>query len=613
MRRMQCAALRRWSWIAAVAAMLATSAPLSGVQAQTQSAAPSGAPAFGECENAVDEAELRRQVSAGAAETMRRAAESVDYREVVEASWVGVRFDSKFARVVDAKIAELRSDRSYVERLLDGNVPSRAEEMATTTAEAIFGSEEFQALQTELQTEIGARLEPLVADAEIATQNRAAECVRLFLGQRYAATVSAAFSQEARTASVTPQISATGAGFNAALSLAGVVAGLLTIVFRRLVRRIVAAVVRRLAGAIVARAAAWVSVIAGVAVLVYELVAGADGVFPTIRDELTSIETKQLIQTALVDELTTVAPTELESRAQAIAGAMIDRWRRFKSAHRAVLELADREPRFRKFVEDQPPEDFEALSVVVAAVKELPPGGDAAVLDALDRGLLNKALRLPDVTRLIETWTPLGVSVFDLIVWRDRAGERFDQVLAANLPSLIQPDALSQPELNRVLALNDPRAAARVAVMPQPARGEALALDTEQLLALTTRFNGDQLTGMFDSLRPAATDAARSRYLHRLLDNPALITRLEDAGDSVAGSAVPSKAIDILLSVNPSWNPFAVLDHGQAVVDGEVSPMVLVHRYGWGLVIAFGVPLLIALWLLRGVGRMLGLTRARRA
>ncbi len=585
----------------------APASPLATPDGATKTDLPSAAPSFGECETAVTEADLRAQLADGARGSMRTALAAADYRALVEDSWRAVRFDPKFTRIVDAQIAILRQDRAYLERLLDGNIPSRAEEMAKKTADAVFNSEEFKALQTELQDEIGRRMEPLVKDADIAAQSRAAECVRTFLGQRYATTVSAAFGDEARAAELKASFSVTSAGTAAAFSLAGVITGLLTIVFRRLVRRIVAAVVRRLAGAIAARLAAWASVVLGAALLVYELVAGADGVFPVIRDELTSPQTKQTIQRALVDELSKVTPEQLDDRADAIAGQMIVRWRKFRSSHRGVLELAERAPRFRRFLQEQPPERFERLSVVVSALKATPPGGDEAVLDALDRGLLGRAMNLPDVVRLSETWTPLGVSLIDLVAWHDRTDDKIGAALAARLPLHLKPDELPQRALDRLLSLDDPRAAERLAKMGEPSRAEALELDDRQLLDLATRFDGRQLSGLFDAIRPAATPDARAQLIKTVLDKPGLISRLDRAGNAVAASDQPARALEILLSQSSAWDPNALLDHAKAVYGGEVAPMVLVYRYGWGLVLILAIPVLLAIWALRQIGQLLGL------
>lgn len=577
-----------------------------GLTAPSVGWARSGAPSFSECEHIASDRALRAQIAQGARATLRAAAESIDYRELVEASWESVRFDLKFARIVDAQIAILRRDRMYLERLLDGNIPSRAEEMAKRTTGAVFDSPEFRALQEELQEDLGGRMEPLVAAADLQAHTRATECIRVFLGQRYASSVSEAFGTEARAARLQLEALESGAGTSAAFSLAAVLAGMLTVVFRRLVRRTVAAIVRRLAGALAARLAAWASVVLGAALLAYELVAGADGVFPLVREELTGHETKLLVQNALIDELSKVAPGQLDARADEIAGRLIDRWRRFQADHRAVLDLAERDAAFKRFVEAHPPEDFERLSAVVKAVKAAPPGGDEVVLDLLRRGLLARALALPSAGEAVETWMPRGVSLEDLIAWYDRTAERFEVALANRLPAHVEPHALSDAALDRLLSFQNPRTAARIAAMTERSRAELLELDTDQLLALTAQFDDRQLSRIFDALRPIASPTDRAAYLRTLQDEPFVLERLEMGSEAVAASRDPSHALRILLKGSHPLPPVADL---AAVYEGRVAPMVLVHRYGWGLALTFGLPLLFVLWLAHWVGRLTGLLR----
>ncbi len=586
--------------------------------------AQSADPTFGECEKIVTDEELRTQVADAARASMRAALRAVDYSTLVADSWEAVGFDTRFKQIVEAEIDILRQDRDYLERLLDGNIPSRAEEMAKKTTDAVFSSEAFKTLQQDLQDEIGRRMEPLVAGADLEAQSRATECVRVFLGQRYATSISAAFTHEVRKTEVRPDIKIEGIGTSAAISLAGIVAAILTLVFRRLVQRIVSSIIRRLAGAIAARLAAWISVVVGIAILAFELIAGADGVFPVIRDELTGPETKRLIQSTLVEELSRIAPEQLDPRADEIAADMVVRWRAFKTRHRAILELAEREPRFKQFVTEQPPESFESLSVVVEAIKSMPPGGDEAVLDALDRGLLARALRIPNIVAHTETWTPLGVSVSDLITWHDRAGARLEAALAARLPAHVAPDELTDAALDRLLTIKDHRVAERIVSMREPSRTEAVAVPDDPLLTLAGRFDAEQLSNLFDALRPASDSKTRLAWLQRVAATPALMERLDRAGGAVAGSAEPELALDILVSPPSWWTPDAWAQHADAVIAQRVSPMVLFYRYGWALVALLAVPVVLVLLMLRTlwrwvagtirlVGRVVGLFRKRRS
>lgn len=605
--------------IGAALALLALSCGAAAAQSEGDAAAPqvqAGAPSFGECEKAVDEAALRAEVFDGSREAMRRAAFEVDYATVVQEAWAASDFDRRFAVIVDDKIAILRKDRAYLERLLDGNIPSRAEDMARRTADLVFYSPEFEELQEDLQKQIGARLEPLVASADLKAKSAAARCVQTFLSARYAASVRDAFDADLAAFESAAGIDAGGVGTSAAISLAGVVAAMLTVVFRRLVRRIVAQIVRRLAGALAARLAAWASVILGAALLVYELVAGADGVFPIIRDELVSDETRREIQNGLIEELAATGPERLDERATQIAGVMFERWREFKSAHRATLELADREPRFAAFLAEQPPGKFDALSTVVKALRAEAgsdaEAGDAAVMAALQSGLLADAIALPDAAERIEAAARSGLSVADLVTWRRLAGDRFDQAMDWRLPSALDPAELSPAELGRLLDLGSREAGLAIARLEPALRAEALETPSDQLRRLTQTFDGADLGKLFQAVRPLPQPGLRRSYIQRAAADPTRGRRMARAADAVAASADPQAALEMLLDPAPVWSPFALSRHVDQVVGGDVAPMVLVGRYGWGLAVAVGLPLLLVIGFLRWIGGLFGFARRRR-
>lgn len=559
---------------------------------------------FEECEAAVDEAALREEIAAAARAAMGDAADRVDYEAIVLQSWLAARFDREFEKIVDTKIDALRADRAYLERLLDGNVPSRAREMAERASDAVFNSSEFEALQTDLQSEIAARLQAEVSDADARATDTAGRCVTAFLGARYAGVVGETFAASADAARVGAPLPTVEAQTAAALSLGGVAAAILAIAFRRVVRRIVAAATRRLAGAIAARLAAWASVVLGVAFLAYELIAGADGVFPVIREELLSAETRAELQRGLIEELEAIGPEQLDDRAQAIAAAMFARWREFKDEHRSVLELAEREPAFQAFLNDQPADRMEPLTVAVRSLKDQ--GGEAAVLDALDRGVLQEAVTLPEAARLLEEWGPRGVGVREMVDWSRRAGAEFLRVFELGLPEAARAESLERDALARILVLEDARAARAVASLPDEARGDALALSPARLTALSEAFGPGQIGELFAAVAPVRERGRRLGYVERVIADPPLMRAAASpsAARSVSASVDPTAALDILLDPAPIWSPFAVAAHLETVLNGRAAPSTLASRYGWAIVLVVGIPLLIALGLLRSLLRL---------
>ena len=576
--------------------------------APQQSAGPT-TPAFGECEQAVDDEALRAELSDRAQAAMRAAMQDVDYRDLVIQSWRSAQMDAKLERIVDAKLDILRADRAYVERLLDGNIPSRAEEMATRAATMVFESPEFEEAQGDLRRELAQRLEPMVADADAVAQSYASRCVQAFLGARYAQSVQSAFEAELSDASPA-NFEVSGVSTSVALNLSAVIAAMLAVVFRRLVRRIVNAVVRRLAGAIAARAAAWASVLLGALLLVYELIAGADGVFPVIREELLSLDTKLEIQQALVEELENVGPEEFDRRADVIAELMVARWRQFKQDHRAVLELAEKYPGFRDFLSSVSSEQFDTVTTAVASINRV--GGEDAVLAALDNGVLAAAVQIPRFAVHLDKWGARGVSVEELVAWKTLAGDRFEDVLRHGLPELLRPDEVTSEELVNSLSLGERRAIRLAAALTGAQREELLALEPKLARALAATFPADRIAALFEMLRPLPLEQ-RAPYLNRVVAQPDLIDRASArSAAAVAASRAPERAVSLLLDDAPLWSPISAVSTFSAMSRGDVGFGVVAQRYGWALVALFGLPALLVFWMLRRMLRWIAPPRPSR-
>lgn len=589
----------RNTFLAALITAFASIAALSSAHAQTAS----GAPSFEECEAAVDEDALRLQTIAGAQAAIETSIASVNYASIVDDAWDGAFFDRRFERIVDDKIEEIRSDRSLFERLADANLPSFAEEIAERTARAVFGSAEFEALQEILMAEIARRLEPKFQIADGEANDTATQCVQVYLGARYASVVQTALADElASRADADVEVALSTS--DATISLAGILGGLLVVAFRRVVRRVVQSMAQRLVGVIAARIASWGTIVIGAAVLTYELISGADGIFPAIREEMLSRETKLEIQQTIVDELETVGVEALTGRAEAIGGEIVDRWRAFRDNHRRVLELAEREPAVASYLGQLRPQDFEKFSALVAVLHE--EGGDPAVLTALESGLLPRAMRVPMIDDQARTLAPQGVTLEALTRWADLAGGDYQRVLALRLPTVIAPDAIDRAGVRKLLELDTPERALKIAGLASDARDELLQLRPDDLRVMAREFGGDELEAVLGAVRAASGVAARQRFLQQVVAAPEQARALTDpdVASIVSDSRSPDAALDVLLDPASRWDVFALVGHVDAVASGDVAPMALVHRYGWLSALFFGVPLFILLGLLRSVGRV---------
>ncbi len=565
-------------------------------------AAAQSAPSFEECENAVDEDALRREATEGARAAIETAVVEVDYDRLVAEAWRASFFDRRYERIVDEKIAEVRADRSFFERLADSNIPSFAEEVAERTTRAIFESAEFQDLQDLLMRQIAERLEDAFAVADRRATDVAAQCVQVYLGARYSDVVRTALAEELAETAGGVDIDVGPA--SAPTNLANILGAVLIVAFRRVIRRVIEAMIRRLVGVVAARVASWGSIVIGVAVLSYDVIAGSDGVFPAIREELLSVETRAEIQSTIVDELRTVGPEALDGRAEAIGDVMVGRWRAFRENHRRTLALAEREPTFASYLSQLRPEEFEKFSALVALIAA--EGGDAAVMRALENGVLPRAMRIPLIESQAQELASEGVRVQDLIGWADLAGADYRTALEFGLPSLLPADAIDRAGLRSLLELDTPEQAQTIASLESGTRDEVLRLPPSDLRVLAREFRAGELEAVIGALRAVENAALRRRLLGQVVGDPDAARALADADAAalVADSASPERAIGVLIDPASRWDPFALVDHVESVLDGDVAPRTLMHRYGWAGAVIFGAPLIVLLGLLRSVARL---------
>lgn len=578
------------------AAFLAALATPPDARAQTP-------PSFEECAAAVDEDALRREAIAGAQSAISNAVGSVDYAAIVDDAWRAARFDRRFERLVDEKIEIIREDRNFIERLADATLPNFAEDIAERTTSEVFESSEFEALQVSLMKEISDRLQPVFQVADQAAEDVAAECVRVYLGARYAEIVQTALADELAGAAgdeVELSVGATGASGN----IASIVGALLLVAFRRVVRRVIEATVRRLVGAVAARIASWTTIVLGVAVLTYDVIVSSDGVFPVIREELLSVETSADIQRTIIEELEAVGVDALDGRAAEIGDEMVRRWRAFEDNHRAVLALAEREPRFAQYLEQIRPQEFEKLSTLVALIGA--EGGDAAVMAALDSGELPRAMRIPFIDTQAAALAEEGVDLSELVGWADVAGADYATAVDYGLPTILDPTAIDRAGVRALLGLDTPAQARKVAGLGAETRDTLLRLSPDQLRALAGAFSGPELEAVMGALAAAPDAGARRLYLDRIVERPgqALALTSPNVAGVIEDSRSPERALAMLLDPASRWDPFTFADHVGTVAEGEVAPLALAHRYGWAGAALLAAPLLILLGFLRMVFRV---------
>ena len=116
------------------------------------------------------------------------------------------------------------------------------------------------------------------------------------------------------------------------------------------------------------------------------------GVLPIIATEMKSRENKEKVQDELANTFSEQIASHVPEIAAATAGRVVDIWRDFRSAHAQALDLAERNERFKAFLDQLKPEALPRLDEVVSLVRGSE--GEAGLLKRLDDGTLNEAVNV---------------------------------------------------------------------------------------------------------------------------------------------------------------------------------------------------------------------------
>jgi hypothetical protein len=319
-----------------------------------------------------------------------------------------------------------------------------------------------------------------------------------------------------------------------------------------------------------------------------------NGVLPIIATEMKSPEIKAKVQDELAKSFSEQIAGHIQEIGTSTADRIIEIWRDFRSAHAEALSLAERNERFRAFLDSLTPDALARLDEVVSLV--LGAEGEAGLLRRLDDGTLATAVNtLPAPAMEIARQTR---SIEQGLKWSTLAGDDLPKVVELSLYRRAQPDQLSRPALQRLLALNDPLATVRLASIDRTARDTLFELKDADLKSLARGLTEQELSSLsryLTGLKPGP----RERVLQAVAADPAKIHALssERVRTAVVASADQSAAVDMMLRSGAILDPQAIEDL-RLVVDGRVSPILLREKHP-AIVIGCALLGLIVLLLLR--------------
>lgn len=529
--------------------------------------------------------------------SLRKSLETVDYKALVDDEWrkgdVGTIIDAR----VDISVKEVREETSWGNLLKTLAYREEAQKLATEVAERVYRSDAvtkaIEALASGVGEQVGRRIEFAAQDAA----QPALQCLKAYLGPRYGLTVSSLVSDDAQkdfllpaddgSAKVTPGsvLRQTGGGAT----------GIAILIVRRQLANLARTVGQRIVGSVLARLVSVVAGGVGLVLIAKDIWDFRHGVLPIIEAEMKSDETKEKVREVLAETIATQIGDHVKQIGNASADRVVEVWREFRRAHLKALDLADNNKKFRDFLNTVAADRLGRLDEVVALV--LADEGETGIIDRLDDGTLDEAVnRLPEPALQIARSTR---SLETGLKWHAVAGDRTAAVVEHGIYRETTPESFTTGTLQQLLALDDRVAILRLAGLSAQSRASLFDLEPSALKGLArslTRDELSELTGYLTGLE----QAAREQVLRAVAQSPAKLKLLAKSRvrQAVLTSPDQSAAVKMMLRADNGFSPTATLKDVQLVLDGRVSPMLLIDKHPIALAAA-AIALLMLLFMLR--------------
>lgn len=534
---------------------------------------------FQECD-ALEEAALRAELNSIAQQALR--AEDLDISRIVEQRWIQYDVGAVIDSVVDQASARARKSENYFGRLWSGWSPEKANEVANKVANDAFGSEEFREAIERLSQGIAESVVEKIEIAAAQSASSALSCLQAFIGGRYSNNMVAMFEGEIRQdldkADFAAQQGQIGMAQMHSTALAGVGVIIGTQIAKRLARKLTQRIAGRVATRIVGRGAVALVPVAGwvvgLGLIAWDLVEGADGALPQVQASLKSDEVKREIQKEVAAAVAPELEKELPKIARQVSNDVYSTWLEFKKQYAMVLKLAEREPAFREILDNAANEDIFRLSRLVSVSLETV--GQEQLDAAIRSGLFARLLALPESAAKL-----LGASrSYDTVIaWSERAGGQLDALTELEIHKLKSPDEVDKETLAALVALDDKAAVAKLLVLDDEHSAALLGLPSDTLRRLAKRFGEDDLGWLASYLAVMDEPRQRKPLVNRLLQRPALMETLKDAGvrDAVAASDDVDATLDFV-TAPPSLA--SALGDAFKLLGGSISFQLFWQKYG---------------------------------
>lgn len=550
-----------------------------------------------ECGNLADP-EIRRQIRDLTEASLNRELGQIDYAALVVKHWREVKMDARLDTEVDLAIEAVRAETGIFGRAYSTISRETAEKTAIAVAERAFNSEGFKAAIADLAQGIGKDFGNRVEQTAGKVASPIIACVRSSLQTRYGSAIAQVFTKETEeNVEVNPATGGAKIGTgDLVLQNAGTITGIMLVVSRRIVAKMVASIGRRIAGLVASRIVASFTGIVGIALLLSDIYDATEGVFPLISERMKSDEAKQLIK----DEMTKTIEADLRQQIGAIADETADRiyslWLDFKQKYAMLLGLAEKNEAFAAFLKDRKIDQLGRLGQLVTLIQGQE--GEQGVFRRTNDGSLTRAmLDLDDAGVAIALSTK---SIDKALAWSKLAGRKLGKVMEYGLPQIVDPAELTDAQFQALMAFDERMLTVRVAQLDRGAREAILALPAQHLKDLVRRLSERELSALA-TYQARLQQAAAQRILRAVAEDPLVMKTLESSAvqDAVLNSRDQTAAINMMLRDNSALSVSNIVTDFSLVREGQVHYRVFVERYWVAVLVLLFVALLVLLWLRR--------------
>ncbi|HXE02445.1 MAG TPA: hypothetical protein VN623_10905 [Hyphomicrobium sp.] len=545
-----------------------------------------------------DDAGLRAAVVTIATDAITNGTKTIDYKALVADQWRENNLDQIIDTQVDIAVQEVTNETSWSDRLKSLANAEKSQELATAVAERVYRSDAVKAaiesLATGVARDVGKTIELASSDAT----GPLLDCLKAFIGPRYGVAIANALAGDAgKDVAIDPKRGSIDVSAGSVLKeTTGGLAGATILIVRRQLANLATRVGQRIVGSVLSRLVSVVAGGVGLVLIAKDIWEFRNGVLPIIATEMKSPATKEKVREELASMLAEQMNDHVKDIASAAADHVIEVWQTFRRAHALVLQIAEQNGEFRKFLDGVKPEALPRLDEVVSLL--VASEGQGSILKRLQDGSLNTAVHsMPTNGLEIARDTKSVATALD---WMALAGDRLDSVVNYELHRRVAPGDLTRASLDRILALNNRTAIVRIASLPPEARDTLFNLTSDDLNALLKALSGDELKALAGYLR-GLQPGPRDKVLKAVAADPAKMQILATGSvrERIIASNDQAAAADMMLEPASRLSPREFIEDAKLVGQGRVAPLLLWDKHPWSVALT-GLTILIFLaWISR--------------